>query len=181
MKKHLSKSILLFSTILSFFLFYSCADYVDGDPNVISQGQGKGSIEIKILSGSEKDKVIKSSGVGAAVGTKRTSNDTFMVYQIVGTFQNIGFGCQVTNENGEENFGDLAIYFNTGTSDVYTSIDDPSNVVKITDINLTQSHQGAGAQLMNGKATFKGKFVKENMTGGASDEEEILVEGTIIF
>ena len=181
MKKHLSKSILLFSTILSFFVFNSCADYVDGDPSVISQGQGQGSIEIKILSGSEKDKVIKSSGVGAAVGTKRTSDGNFMVYQIVGTFQNVGFGCQVTNENGEENFGDLAIYFNTGTTDVYTSIDDASNNVKITNINLTQTHQGVGAQLMNGKATFKGKFVKEDMTGSGNSEEEILVEGTIIF
>lgn len=180
MKKHLSKSILLFSTILSCFFLNSCADYVDGDPSVISQGQSQGSIEIKILSGSEKDKVIKSSGMGVAIGTKRTSDGNFMVYQITGTFQNVGFGCQVTNESGEENFGDLAIYFNSGVSDVYTSIDDDANIVKITDIKLTEKHDQVGAQIMNGKATFKGKFVKEDVTGSGS-EEEMLVEGTITF
>jgi len=179
MKKHLSKPFLLFSIILTLFFLNSCAEHVDGDPNLISQGQSQGNIELKILSGPETGKVIKSSGSGAVIGTKRTSNNTFMVYQIVGTFQNVGFGCQVTNENGEESFGDLAIYFNTGVSDIYTSIEDASNNVKITNINLTQT-QGADAQLMNGKATFKGKFIKENMSGSGA-EEEILVEGTINF
>ncbi|MEG0915952.1 MAG: hypothetical protein RSF68_02960 [Myroides sp.] len=180
MKKHLFKSFFLLSIVLTFSFFNSCAEHVDGDPNVISQAQSQGNIELKILSGHETGKVIKSSGSGAVIGTKRTSNNTFMVYQIVGTFQNVGFGCQVTNENGEESFGDLAIYFNTGVSDIYTSIEDASNNVKVTNIKLTQS-QGADAQLMNGKAVFKGKFIKENMTGSGSDEEEILVEGTINF
>jgi len=178
MKKHLFKSILLLSTILTCLTFSSCAENVPGDLNQI--GASKGTIEIKILTGSEKNKVIKSSGFGAVVGTKRTINDKFAVYQIIGTFQNIGFGCQVSNENGEENFEDGSLYFRSNSlTDIYTSVDDASNNVKITNIVLTDKYEQVGAQIMNGKITFKGKFIKEDFSIGGG--EEMLVEGTITF
>lgn len=180
MKKHLFKSLLLLSTIFTSLTFNSCADYVDGDVNQIAQSHG--TIEIKILTGSEKNKVYKSSGMGAVIGTKRTINDKFAVYQIMGAFQNMGFGCQVSNENGEENFEDGAIHFRSGSvTDVYTSVDDASNNVKITNIVLTDKYEQVGAQIMNGKITFKGKFIKQDLTSDDMGGEEMLVEGTIIF
>ncbi len=178
MKNQFTKSFLLLTVVLSSFIFNSCAENVPGDPDNLSQNQSLGKIEIKILSGPEKNKVFKSADVGAVVGTKRTLDDVFKGYQIVGTFQNIGFGCMVLNENGEENFGDVAINFHSSMTEVYTSVENSANTVKITDIKMLQKYQDAGAQLMNGKVTFKGMFVKEN---GSSTSEEMLVEGTITF
>lgn len=178
MKTQFTKSFLLLAVVLSSFIFNSCAENVPGDPNLSTQNQSMGKIEIKILSGPEKNKVFKSAGAGAVIGTKRTMDNVFMGYQIVGTFQNVGFGCTVTNENGEENFGDIAINFYSSMTEVYTSVENTTNTVKITDIKLLQKYQDAGAQLMNGKLTFKGMFVKEN---GSSTSEEMLVEGTITF
>ena len=115
------------------------------------------------------------------MGTKRTQDGQFVVYQIVGTYQNIGFTGQVSNEDGKENFTDRAIGFNTSMSDIYTSVEDPSNEITITDIVLTQSYDQVGAQIMNGKLTFKGKFIKENLGSNGNAEEEMLVEGTVTF
>jgi len=180
MKKHLFKSILLLSTILSCLTFSSCAESVPGDPTQI--GASKGSIEIKILTGSEKNKVYKSSGIGYVVGTKRTMNDKFAAYQFIGTFQNLRFNCQLLNESAEQSFGDVSMFFNpNGTADVYNSIDDSSNLVKITDVILTDKYEQVGAQIINGKMTFKGKFIKESIGGNNANVEEMLVEGTIIF
>lgn len=178
MKRHLFSFLILLITTAPILLFNSCAEYVPGDLNNL---QGKGTIEIKILSGPEKDKVYKSSGYGAVMGTKRTQDGQFVVYQIVGTYQNIGFTGQVSNEDGKENFTDRAIGFNTSMSDIYTSVEDPSNEITITDIVLTQSYDQVGAQIMNGKLTFKGKFIKENLGSNGNAEEEMLVEGTVTF
>ena len=177
MKKHLFSLFLLLISTSSFLIFNSCAEYVDGD--ISQQSQSQGSVEIKFLNGPDQNKVIKSTGNGAVIGTKRTINDKFAVYQIVGTFQNLGFGCQVSKESGEDILEINNIYFTLNMTETYISADDTTGNVKITDIVLTQSYPEVGAQIMNGKVTFKGKFTKENHSTGV--EEEILIEGKAIF
>lgn len=181
MKKHLFNFLIVASILVSSIAFNSCSEYTEGDPNSLTNG--KGSIQIKILSGIEKGKTYTNSGLGTVVGTKRMdANKKFVAYQILGTYQNMQFNGTVLNENGTSVFQENHINFtDVGTKILYTSSDDNNGSIKITDIQLLESYDKAGAQIMNGKLVFKGIFTKESIITLETVEDDVLIEGTITF
>ena len=180
MKKQLITTSIITSLLVTTNFFYSCAEYVSEElPTNSSQ---KGSIQIKILSGVDAGKTITNSGPGTLVGTKRFIENKFVGYQIVGTYANLQFTGGVFNEDGTGDFEDSQIAIgNMIDGYIYNSLEDDSKgSIKLTDIKLLDSYDAVGAQFINGKLTFKGKFEKVN-TKLETVEEGIDIEGTVTF
>lgn len=181
MKKHLFNALVISSLFFSSFIFNSCSEYTQGDPNILAQTNG--SIQFKITSGKDAGKTFTNSGKGAVVGIKETNNDKFVAYQIVGTFQNMKFTSNVNKESGSVTFskGSLTIT-DSNNYMIYSALDDNSGTIKITDIKPSQSNNSTiGEQVIKGKLVFKGKFVKKSVTSSTPLENEVSIEGTVIF
>lgn len=180
MRKHLFNIFVVASLLMSSITLNSCSEYTEGDPNALSQGPG--SVQIKILTGKDKDKIYTNTGIGTVIGTKRSTTNEFVAYQILGQYQNIHFSAHVDKESGTTTFIEGRINFTDITTKLlFDSTDDANGTIKITDIQLLQKYDQVGAQMMNGKLVFKGKFNKESIITTEVLEEDILIEGTITF
>jgi len=112
---------------------------------------------------------------------KRFIENKFVGYQIMGTYSNLIFLGGVFNEDGTSPFEDLSISIEDKTNGyAYFAVDDSEGSIKLTDIKLLDSYDAVGAQFINGKLTFKGKFERTN-DKLETVEENIEIEGTVTF
>ena len=181
MKKQLITTLIIASLLVTTNFFYSCAEYTNEELPTIGSNSMSGSVQIKILSGANAGKTITNSGAGAVVGMKRFIEDKFVGYQILGTYPNLQFVGGIFNEDGMSPFEELSIGIGDPVNGyTYNSVDDSEGSIKITGIKLLDSYDAVGAQFMNGKLTFKGKFEKIN-DKLETVEENIEIEGTVTF
>lgn len=180
MKKQFITTFIISSLLVTTNFFYSCAEYTNEELPIAGNPKS-GTVQIKILSGANAGKTITNSGAGAVVGMKRFIENKFVGYQIMGTYSNLIFLGGVFNEDGTSPFEDLSISIEDKTNGyAYFAVDDSEGSIKLTDIKLLDSYDAVGAQFINGKLTFKGKFERTN-DKLETVEENIEIEGTVTF